>query len=432
MRAELVGLAVVAAIGCRSHSDPATGAATEQVRRSTSPHDHVQHEREHDGHPDRGFASQTAFYSAAFAHRPAVADLVALGDAMFNDPTLSASGTIACATCHDPAHAFAPSNTRAIQLGGRDGNALGFRAAPSLRYLQTVPRFSEHFHDSDGDDGIDQGAVGGLTWDGRVQTAHEQAQLPLFSPQEMALSSPQELRDRIAAAPYAARLRTTFGDDVLVTASATVTAVTLALEVYQQDPARFYPYDSKYDEVLRGHAKLTPVEARGRDVFDDPTRGNCASCHPDTIRDGAYPAFTDFGYVALAAPRNRELPANADPRFYDLGLCGPLRRDLAERGALCGRFRTPSLRNVTKRHRFFHNGVFTSLDQVLAFYATRDTDPQRWYRSEVFDDVPARYRGNVERGVPFGGVRGGRPRLGTRELSDLRAFLATLEDGYRP
>jgi cytochrome c peroxidase len=383
-------------------------------------------------HDERVPASRTAFYAQTFTRRPEVDELVAIGDAMFRDRSPSASGQLACASCHDPAHAFAPNNNdRPVQLGGVDGKAAGMRAAPSLRYLQGVPRFTEHFHDSDGDDGIDQGPAGGLTWDGRAQSAHEQATLPLFSPLEMALPSPEDLRMRLAAAPYAARMRAAFGDDVLANATSALKAVTFALEVYQQDPPRFYPYDSKYDAVLRGRAQLTPREAHGRQLFDDPEKGNCASCHPDTIREGAFPAFSDFGYVALGAPRNRALPANANPAYFDVGLCGPLRADLATRTELCGKFRTPSLRNVTRRLRFFHNGVFTSLEQVLAFYATRDTDPARWYgRGAAFDDLPARYHDNIERRPPFGGKPGDPPRLTAGEIADVTVFLKTLEDGY--
>ena len=56
-----------------------------------------------------------------------------------------------------------------------------------------------------------------------------------------------------------------------------------------------------------------------------------------------------FGYNALGAPRNPEIPANADPTYFDLGLCGPYRTDLASHAEYCGKFRTPSLRNAARR-----------------------------------------------------------------------------------
>jgi cytochrome c peroxidase len=306
------------------------------------------------------------------------------------------------------------------------------RAVPTLRYLQTVPRFSEHYHGGDDDIAGDDGPAGGLTWDGRAPTTHEQAMAPLFSPFEMALASPDELATKLRASAYADRMRAAFGDDVLATATSAVKAATLALEVYQQDPATFYPYTSKYDAVLRGRATLSEREARGKRLFDDPNKGNCATCHPDTMASG-FPAFTDFGFQALGVPRNRSLPANADPKFFDLGLCGPLRSDLATKVEYCGMFRVPTLRNVATRRRFFHNGAIASLEQAVAFYATRDTSPSRWYpRGEAFDDLPPRYRANVHRDPPFGGKPGDAPRLSPSEIADIVAFLGTLTDGYEP
>ena len=74
-------------------------------------------------------------------------------------------------------------------------------------------------------------------------------------------------------------------------------------------------------------------------------------------------------------PRNREIPANADPHYFDLGVCGPLRTDLAGHGEYCGRFLTPTLRNVALRQTFFHNGAVHTLREAIEFYVERDTDP---------------------------------------------------------
>lgn len=380
--------------------------------------------------------SETAFYATTFARQPPVPVLTELGRKLFFDPGLSVSGKLACAGCHDPSHALAPANARAIQQGGADGKQLGFRAAPSLRYLQTVQRFTEHAFD--GEDGVDQGPTGGFMWDGRAATAHDQARLPLFSPLEMANGSPAELAGKLRNAPYAGELRAAFGDTALDTDDMAVKAAVLALEVFEQSPAEFYPYDSKYDAVLRGRAKLTAHEARGLALFNAPDKGNCASCHPSTTNGSGFPAFSDFGFVALGLPRARTIPANADPAFYDLGLCGPLRRDLAGRAEYCGLFRTPSLRNVAVRRRLFHNGSFTSLAQAVRFYATRDVAPEQWYPRDAagkalpFDDLPETYRKNVNRDPPFGGHPGERPALDDAEIADIVAFLGTLTDGYRP
>lgn len=349
------------------------------------------------------------------------ATLAALGRAMFFDPSLSASGRIACASCHDPAFAFGPGPTPPLP---------GPRAVPSLRYLQTLPPFSEHFFDNDGNDSIDAGPTGGHTWDGRATSAHAQARLPLLSPTEMANRSPADVVARLARSTYAARMQQAFGDDVFSRPQRAFDAALLALEVFQQTPAAFYPYSSHYDAVLRGQARLNAAEARGLALFNDPAKGNCVACHPSApSADGAFPLFTDFGFVALGVPA---APGAAGGR--DLGLCGPLRSDFAGRADYCGLFRTPTLRNVALRRSFFHNGVFHALPDVLRFYAARDTEPERFYAHDAagrvlkFDDLPAVYQDNVNREPPFGGHAGGPPALTEAEIEDIAAFLRSLTD----
>jgi cytochrome c peroxidase len=381
--------------------------------------------------------SAPSFYSTPFEKHPPVATLTALGRQLFADPGLSASGSTSCATCHEPARAFGPANDAAVQRAGPDGRSPGLRAVPSLTYTQAIPPFTEHFFDDDGNDSVDQGPAGGRTWDGRAATAHDQARLPLLSPLEMANHSPQEVVDRVRTGRLAPELRVAFGEHFFDDPQLAFNGILLALEVFQQSPTEFYPFTSKYDAWLRGQVQLSAAEERGRQVFDDPARGNCARCHPDGIRSGAFPAFTDYGYVALGVPRNAAIPANADARFYDLGLCGPLRTDLAAHTSYCGMFRTPSLRNVALRAVYFHNGTARTLRDAVRFYAERDTRPERWYPKGVdgsilkFDDLPARYRRNVEMDPPFGGRAGDSPPLSASETDDLVAFLEALSDGYR-
>ncbi len=381
-----------------------------------------------------------AWQGAPYAPRasgtvPDAATLSALGRALFFDPLLSASGQVSCASCHDPRFAFGPPNARPVQLAGLDGRTPGLRAAPSLRYLQTLPPFSEHFFDNEGDDSIDAGPTGGHTWDGRAGSAHDQARLPLLSPQEMANPSAAALAQRLAGSRHAEALRRGFGLQVFDDPEAVLNAVALALEVFQQSPAEFHPFSSRYDAVLRGQVALTEREARGLALFNDPAKGNCASCHRSApTPDGGLPLFTDFGHIAIGVPRLAELPANADPAFFDLGLCGPLRQDLRERDEFCGRFRTPTLRNSAVKQRFFHNGAFASLRDVLRFYAGRDTEPALFYpldaagRPRKFDDLPSRWHGNVNTEPPFDRRPGDAPALSDDEIDAVIAFLQTLTD----
>ena len=270
--------------------------------------------------------------------------LSALGQVLFFDPSLSGSGRLACSSCHDPAHGFGPANDRAVQLGGGDMHQPGVRAVPSLKYLQAVPPFTEHFHESEdeADESIDNGPTGGLTWDGRVDRGADQARIPLLSDFEMGNRDEADVARRVLAAGHGKEIAAIAGPKAAADPATVYKTALKALEVYQQDYGTFYPYSSKYDAVLAGKAELTPQEARGLELFNAPNKGNCASCHISRRgKDGTPPQFTDYGLIALGVPRDRDIPANKDPAYFDLGLCGPLRTDFLKREDYCGLFRTP-------------------------------------------------------------------------------------------
>ena len=377
-----------------------------------------------------------------YGDRPTVAQLSELGRRIFMDPAYSASGKQSCASCHDPAKAFGPPDGRAVQPGGPSMDRLGFRNTPSLAYAHAPIAFTQHFMESEVTQGLDdEGPTGGRTWDGRVDTAHDQALMPLMDANEMANASGADVVKRLRSTPYAGefkRLLSAPGENVFDDPDSTLVWVTVALETYEQSAPEFHPFDSKFDAWLNDKATLSPAEMRGMALFNDMKKGNCASCHPSTRKASTNrpPIFTDFGFVALGVPRNPALPANRDPKFFDLGLCGPLRTDLASHPEYCGMFRTPSLRNVALRKSFFHNGAIHSLREAVAFYATRDTTPSKWYPhangKPDYDDLPQRYWGNVSHEVPFAPLPDGRPRLNAREIDDIVAFLGTLTDGYKP
>jgi len=368
-----------------------------------------------------------------------VAALTELGRKLFDDATLSASGKMACASCHSPAHGFGPPDAASVRMGGANLHRPGTRAVPGLAYAQFSPFFDEHHHEEEdeADGGLDVGPTGGRTWDGRVNRGREQAGIPLLAPNEMANKDPASVVAKVAAANYAPDLRAIYGDKIFGDPPRAFAAISEALEVYQENPPEFAAFTSKYDAFLLGRAQLTEQELRGLAAFNDPQRGNCAHCHISRLSArGALPLFTDFGFVALGAPRNKTIPANADPAYFDLGLCGPDRRDLADHKEYCGLFKTPSLRNVVLRPVFFHNGVFTKLRDAVAFYADRDVNPGRWYPTnkdgsvQQYDDLPAEYHKNVNREPPFDRNPGDAPALNEQEITDITAFLTTLTDGF--
>ena len=355
----------------------------------------------------------------------------ALGEKIFRDPGLSASGRQSCATCHDPDNAHAPANALAGQPGGALLDLQGGRQSPSIRYLDTNRAFR---FDDEGT------PTGGFFWDGRAASLQQQAGEPFLNPREMANPGKAEVVAKLARASYEAEFRALYGNGIFADAEAAFQRMTLALQQYQLEDADFHAYTSKYDEFLRGRAKLGEQELRGLALFNDPSKGNCAACHPSGRgSDGSLPLFTDFSYDALGVPRNPELQQNADPAFFDLGLCARPAGDLAARTDLCGAFKVPSLRNVARRHTFFHNGRFRTLKEALTFYVQRDTDPQKWYPLDAsgqpvkFDDLPAAYRANVNTSeAPYDRKPGDAPALSDSEVDDVIAFLNTLSDGYQP
>ncbi len=366
----------------------------------------------------------------------------ALGRQMFSDPRLSASGKLACASCHSPEHAYGPPNDLPVQFGGKDMKQPGTRAVPSLMYLQAVPQFTEHYFDSDdeGDESVDNGPTGGLTWDGRADSGGAQAQLPLLSEYEMANASPDDVVAKVTAAGYGDAFRALIGRAAFADKATAFKAILKAFEVFEQEPATFYPYSSKYDAYLAGKTTLTPQEARGLALFNDPLKGNCAECHVSKrANDGEPPQFTDYGMIGVGVPRNMAIPANADPKYFDMGVCGPYRTDLSTHTEYCGLFRTPSIRNVATRHTFFHNGIYHTLQQVMEFYVQRDTNPERWYPRNPdgtvrkYDDLPAEFHKNLnEEDAPFDRSLGDKPALDADEITDVIAFLQTLTDGWKP
>jgi cytochrome c peroxidase len=94
------------------------------------------------------------------------------------------------------------------------------------------------------------------------------------------------------------------------------------------------------------------------------------------------------------------------------------------------------LRNVARKHAYFHNGVLHRLEDVVRFYAQRDTAPEQWYPRASdgqvlkFDDLPPRYWRNVDRQTPFDRHAGERPALSDADVRDIVSFLNTLTDGY--
>ncbi len=359
---------------------------------------------------------------------PGLSPVAALGERLFRDETLSASERLSCQTCHQPEFAHAAPPADLVSRGGPAMDIPGIRNSPSIRYASFTPPFG---YDAEGT------ALGGFFRDGRVPTLVEQAKQPFLDPREMANATPADVAARMSRSPNAERFRQVFGAAALDDPEAALEQLAVAIAQFELENPEFHRFDSKYDAFLAGRAVLSPAEERGLGLFEDPEKGNCAACHPSRpAADGSPPLFTDFTYDNVGLPRNAAVPANADPAFFDLGLCGPEREDLAERGDLCGAFKVPTLRNVARTAPYFHNGAFDTLREAVDFYVRRDTHPGAWYPQPAagtgkFDDLPAGMTGAVNTSeVPYDRKAGGEPALTPAEIDDVVAFLATLDDGY--
>jgi cytochrome c peroxidase len=375
--------------------------------------------------------------------RAALTPLEQLGARIFADTSLSEPRGVACASCHDPAKAFSGLNGSTIPGAARGAPAgsFGLRKPPSLAYASFSPPFS--FADKkDKETGkIEKEAVGGQFRDGRAADLVAQASGPLLNPVEMNNPSKAVVVAKVREGAYADLARAVFGKDVFDDPDAAFGRLMQAIAAYEGTEA-FHPFASTFDAVLRGQARFSPLEAEGFALFKNPRKGNCLACHvgEPASREPKDWLFTDFTYDTLGAPRNAAIPANAKADYFDLGLCR--REGLADFApkdfdveSVCGAFKVPTLRNVELTAPYLHNGVLATLRDAVAFYATRDTNPERWYPRGAdgsvakFNDLPEKYHGNVNvKEVPYDRRLGQGPRLSERDIDALVAFLQTLTD----
>ena len=285
-----------------------------------------------------------------------------LGQQIFTDPDLSEPRGTACVACHQPTQGFAGNHGSRIGVAqGSQPSAVGLRNAMTNSYAGFIEPLS--FITTNGA----TEASGGHFWDGRADTLAQQALGPLLNPLEMNNPSKRAVVDKIAASRYAPLFRQQFGANIFSDTDAAFTQIGVAIEAFER--AALQPFSSKYDAMVRGSAGFTAPEARGMALFMDPARANCAGCHLMNPNSGKPEdsLFSEFTYYATGIPRNTAIPRNADPAFFDLGLCGPERTAPVLPATVaagvtienfCGKFRMPTLRNVAERPAFMHNGVF--------------------------------------------------------------------------
>lgn len=332
---------------------------------------------------------------------------VQLGRLIFFDSTLSNPIGQSCSSCHSPAAAFSDP-AHGISSAGVQPGLFGHRNSPAITYTSFTPTFRFDLTDSV--------YIGGFFLDGRAASLQRQAQQPFLNPLEMNNRDLAMVVAKLQQAPYYPMFRQVYG--------AAADPATLfdqmgdALAQFEQS-RELNAFSSKFDAVEQGKAVFTAQEARGLALFNDAKKGNCAACHPSTPdEESGKVLFTDYTYDNIGVPKNPAnpfyfLPAvhNPDgPAFKDRGLGGFL-GDPAYDGA----FKVPSLRNVALTAPYFHNGFFTTLEEVVHFYNSRDVEA--FPAPEFPATVNRTELGNLQ--------------LTKEEEADIVAFLRTLSDGYR-
>lgn len=241
---------------------------------------------------------------------------IALGARLFDDPRLSRSGQIACATCH----------ARELGFGDALRTSFGHDRLRGRRNSQSL-------------------AVAGwmrpLFWDGRSPDLEAQSLHPLIDPKEMAVDDLGLVVARVAADPtYVAAFEAAFGDQVV-----DLERISKALGAFQRSLS---PPRGRFERFVKGDARaLNDEQLRGLHLFR--TKAGCANCHNG--------------------------PLLSDGRFHNLGLhfYGRELQDLGRYEVTqapedVGRFRTPSLRGVGRTAPYMHNGIMPRLDGVVTFY----------------------------------------------------------------
>lgn len=356
-----------------------------------------------------------------------------LGRKIYFDKNLSNPIGQACVNCHQPDLGFVGwgDGTFAGQffVGGIGQGAVagkfGARKPPSAAYATFSPLLTRKGSDFEG----------GLFWDGRAtgarlnSTAAEQALGPFTNPLEHNMLNKKAVLDAIKNSAYAAQWINVWGSPI---STANNTQINLNYDRVGLSIAAFEgskevnQFTSKFDAYLKGMTNLTAQEKRGMELFDD--EGECYDCHTLDSKNGVAPLFTDFSYENIGVPKNPLNPVYwTNPSFIDEGLGAFLRTSTnadwkSKANVNRGKFKTPTLRNVAKMKRFMHNGVFTSLEEVVHFYNTRDVPGAGWNNKPW---ARPEYPFNLANHSKVGNLK-----LTAQDEADIVAFMHTLSDGW--
>ena len=255
------------------------------------------------------------------ADNPTTPEKAELGRLLFFDPILSANDDIACATCHHPDYGFSDGLPQAI---GANGTGVGPDRTGGITLTRNTPTL------------WNVGYNKALFWDGRADSLEDQSTTPLTHADEMAADTETLMAELQAIPEYVALFETVFGGDGI-----TLVNVQYALAAFERT---LISNDSPFDRYAAGQIDaLTSQQRRGLDLFrSGATR--CFECH-------AAPTFATETFRVVGVPSD-------DPG-----------RQGVVADAAAGSFKVPTLRNIALTAPYMHNGAFTTLEEVIEFYA---------------------------------------------------------------
>ena len=245
---------------------------------------------------------------------PLTVEGVALGRMLFYEKALSDNYSMSCGSCHVQSSGFTDPLAFSV---GTDGSVGGRNAMQVINMA-----FDEHFF-----------------WDGRRHSLEGQAHDPVTNMIEMRNTWPVVVQRLQAHSTYPELFRKAFG-----TTTVDSNLVVMAIAQFERTLLSFNsPFDRYY--YLGQLNAMNDQEIRGLDVF--MRDGRCVDCHAD-------PFFNDHGL------RNNGL--DMDPADPGLGGITGLASDV-------GKFKVPTLRNIAQTGPYMHDSRFTTLEQVVNFYA---------------------------------------------------------------
>jgi cytochrome c peroxidase len=288
------------------------------------------------------------------ADNPQTPEKIALGEKLFFDGRLSADGTVACSTCHDPARAF--TDGKPVSIGIKGG--VGQRNAPTiLNALYNKTQF----------------------WDGRAKTLEDQAALPILNPLEMGQPSMRAAIAGIAAmAEYRQAFRRVFGRPP------NGPDLVRAIASYERTQVSF---DSPFDHFIAGDNNAIDDSAkRGWELFN--TKARCNKCHALSEEKRDVTTFTDNDFhnigigilrhnVVALARQAQQLINSGHAEAVDRAAVGTdfsaLGRFLiTKKRADIAAFKTPDIRNILVTGPYFHDGSQETLWDVIDHYNKGD------------------------------------------------------------